>query len=99
MVATNRLSSALVLAISALFLTSAGLPGKCAATQNPVIVLAQNGLISKHQAIAIAKRRHKGKVLSAQLIKTDPPYYKIKMLTPQSRVKFIRVAAYRNSKG
>ncbi len=74
-------------------------PISTAATQASLILLAENSLISKDQAIAIAKRRQKGKVLSAQLIKKTPPVYRVKMLTPQGRVTFISVAAYRKSKG
>ncbi len=99
MVATTKIRPALIL-LTILFIgLGANFSAHAADSQQPGYLLAQKQLISKNQAIAIAKRRQKGKVLSAQLVKSSPPIYKVKMLTPQGRVKFIRVIAYSKSKG
>lgn len=58
------------------------------------LMLAEQPFISKSQAIAIAKRRYQGKVLSAELVKgAGAPFYKVKILTDSGRVKTVRVDA------
>lgn len=58
------------------------------------LTLAEQELISREQAIAIAKGRHKGKVLSADLVnKSKDPAYKVKLLTDKGRVKTVRIKA------
>ena len=99
MVAKTKPHPALILCTILFIGLGANLRANAATAPQLAYLLTEKQLISKTQAIAIAKRRQKGKVLSAQLVKTTPPIYKVKMLTPQGRVKFIRVAAYRKSKG
>jgi len=56
--------------------------------------LAQNSVINKAQAIAIAKNRQKGKVLAADLIRSNSSsFYHIKMLTDSGRLKTLRINA------
>lgn len=96
---TTKIRPALILLAILLIGLGANFPVHAATSQQPGYLFAEMQFISKNQAIAIAKRRQKGKVLSVQLVKSSPPIYKVKMLTTQGRVKFIRVAAYRKSKG
>lgn len=53
-----------------------------------------NGGISLDQAVAQARQRHKGKVLSAETIRVDGrKVYRIKILTKDGRVKRTRIDA------
>ncbi len=65
-----------------------------------MMVLAEQDIISKEQAIAIAKRRHQGKVLSADLEQNkNAPAYRVKLLTDKGRVKTVRINAREKSRG
>jgi len=56
--------------------------------------LAEQGYISKAQAIDIARQRSSGKILSAKLIRKEQhAFYKIKVLTDQGRIKTLRINA------
>lgn len=58
------------------------------------LLLAEQQLLNKKQAIEMVKRQHKGKVLSADLVQQNKkPVYKVKVLTDQGRVKTIRIKA------
>jgi uncharacterized membrane protein YkoI len=53
-----------------------------------------NGGISQDEAVAQARQRYNGKVLSAETIRDDGrKVYRIKMLTQDGRVKRIRIDA------
>jgi len=61
------------------------------------MLLADHQLLEKDQAINIAKRRNKGKVLSADLVRgKSKSYYKIKMLNDKGRVKTVKINAIKN---
>ena len=63
-------------------------------------ILAEQDLISRDQAIAIAKSRYKGKVLSADLEQNNGNHaYRIKLLTDKGRVKTVRINAREKSRG
>ena len=58
------------------------------------LLLADHQILGKKQAINIAKSRHNGKVLSANLIRANSnSFYKIKLLDKKGRVKTIKVNA------
>lgn len=58
------------------------------------MLLAQNGQLTLEQAVAKAKAKYKGKVLSASRIDSQGPLvYRIKMLSPDSRVHIVYVDA------
>lgn len=64
------------------------------------MILAEQNLISKEQAIAIAKSRYKGKVLSADLEHDNgTPAYRVKLVTDKGRVKTVRINAREKSRG
>jgi len=60
-------------------------------------VLAQN-LISPSQAISIATQQYNGKVISTELKRPSdgPPYYQIKMISNDGKVRVVRVDAVRD---
>lgn len=63
------------------------------------ILIAEQHLISREQAIAIAKKRHPGRVLSAELEEDPaPPNYRVKILSENGRVKTVRVNAQSKAK-
>lgn len=65
-------------------------------TGDGALLLSQAGILSKSQAIALAKRKVEGKVLSAELVKTGQgSAYKIKILTGDGRVKTVVIDADR----
>jgi len=52
--------------------------------------------LSRGEAIAIAKQRARGKVLSADLIERgSKAFYKVKILTPKGHVRTLRIDANR----
>jgi uncharacterized membrane protein YkoI len=74
-------------------------PVQAAPHHPPRVLIAKNdhgnnGGISKDEAVAKARQRHNGKVLSAETIRVDGrKVYRIKILTKDGRVKRTRIDA------
>ncbi len=63
------------------------------------MLLADHQILAKHEAIDIARRRHNGKVLSANLVHgKSHSYYKIKLINDKGRVKTVKVNAIKRHK-
>lgn len=63
----------------------------------PVLSYAQP--MTKQQVISQVKSQYKGRVLSADLEKKNPPTYKVKVLQADGRVKVLRINANRKQQG
>lgn len=83
----------LVLSVTTLSLSSA--EAKDSYRLQDGLQIAQNkAVISKGQAIAAVKNQMAGKVLSANLIKSQgPPVYRVKLLLEKGRVRTVFVDA------
>ena len=58
--------------------------------------LVEHHLISRSEAIARAKQRSSGKVLSAELVnRGKSPFYRVKVLTAKGHVRTLRISALR----
>lgn len=67
--------------------------------EKPWLLSAERAVISKAQAIDIARQRTNGKILSANLVRREQhAFYKIKVLTDQGRIKTLRIDAQPNNR-
>jgi len=96
MTSGRLLTGWLILLLAALPATG---PVQSAPHHHPFLLLAKNnhgnsGGISLDEAVAQARRQHKGKVLSAETIREDGrKVHRIKILTKDGRVKRVKIDA------
>jgi uncharacterized membrane protein YkoI len=94
---SGRLLTGWLLLLLATLLTTG--PVQAAPYHHPHLLVAKNnhggnGGISLDEAVAKARQRHNGKVLSAETIRDDGrKVYRIKILTKDGRVKRTRIDA------
>jgi len=87
------------LLIGWLILLLAATPVMAKPFNSPFMIMAQrgyseNGGISLDEAVRKAKKKHKGKVLSAETVRIDDrKVYRIKILTKDGRVKRVHIDA------
>ena len=87
------------LLIGWLILLLAATPVMAKPFNSPFMIMAQrgyseNGGISLDEAVRKAKKKHKGKVLSAETVRIDGrKVYRIKILTKDGRVKRVHIDA------
>ena len=96
----NRLRHGRRLLVGWLILLLAATPVMAKPFNAPLMIMAQrghseNGGISLDEAVRKAKKKHKGKVLSAETVRVDGrKVYRIKILTKDGRVKRVHIDAH-----